>query len=182
MFVGERCFEGTRTFSTQGIDKAILNLFRMYGKTGENLLAFESDGAKDPLSYADDNGMGEDADISGFASADGESVSVLVYHHHDDWDLSENATVNLEIANLAFDDEVRIEHYRIDGTHSNAYPEWLEQGKPMYPSIEQRESIKAREGLELLHEPETQTVENGAIQLKFSMPTHSISLLVVKKT
>jgi xylan 1,4-beta-xylosidase len=34
MFVGERCFEGTRTFSTQGIDKAILNLFRMYAKMG----------------------------------------------------------------------------------------------------------------------------------------------------
>ena len=34
MFVAERCFEGTRAFSTQGIDKAILNLFRMYAKMG----------------------------------------------------------------------------------------------------------------------------------------------------
>jgi xylan 1,4-beta-xylosidase len=34
MFVGERCFEDTRGFSTQGIDKAILNLFRMYARMG----------------------------------------------------------------------------------------------------------------------------------------------------
>ena len=49
MFVGERCFEGTRAFSTQGIDKAILNLFRMYARMGTQQVAFESTGAKDPL-------------------------------------------------------------------------------------------------------------------------------------
>ena len=30
MFEAERCFEGTRTFSTQGIDKAVFNLFKLF--------------------------------------------------------------------------------------------------------------------------------------------------------
>lgn len=182
MFVGERCFEGTRTFSTQGIDKAILNLFRMYAKTGENLLAFESDGNKDPLNYADDNGMGENADISGFATSDGDAVSILIYQHHDNWDLNEESTVHLEIANLPFSGNVKLEHYRIDGNHSNAYPEWVNKGKPMYPSPEQREAIKAREGLEQLHESQMQAVDGGKLELAFSMPSHAISLLIVSKT
>ena len=59
MFVGERCFEGTRAFSTQGIDKAILNLFRMYARMGTQQVAFESTGAKDPLQYADLWGLDE---------------------------------------------------------------------------------------------------------------------------
>ncbi len=53
MFVAERCFEGTRAFSTQGIDKAIFNLFRMYARMGTQQVAFESSAAKDPLQYAD---------------------------------------------------------------------------------------------------------------------------------
>ena len=34
MFPGERCFEGTRTFTTQGIDKAVFNMFKIYGSLG----------------------------------------------------------------------------------------------------------------------------------------------------
>ena len=49
MFVGERCFEGTRAFSTQGIDKAILNLYRMYAHMGDQEVFFESSASKNPL-------------------------------------------------------------------------------------------------------------------------------------
>ena len=46
MFPGERCFEGTRTFTTQGIDKAVFNMFKIYGSLGNEKLSFESDGTK----------------------------------------------------------------------------------------------------------------------------------------
>ncbi len=98
MFVGERCFEGTRAFSTQGIDKAILNLFRMYAKMGTQELAFESSGAKDPLGYADLNGSGAAPDIAGFATLNGsQSLEVLIYNHHDDWDMSDEWTIELAV-------------------------------------------------------------------------------------
>lgn len=42
MFIGERCFEGTRVFTTQGIDKAIFNLFKLYARMGNRRLLFES--------------------------------------------------------------------------------------------------------------------------------------------
>ena len=34
MFEAERCFEGTRTFTTQGIDKAVFNLFKFFARMG----------------------------------------------------------------------------------------------------------------------------------------------------
>ena len=40
------CFEGTRTFTTQGIDKAVFNMFKIYGSLGNEKLSFESDGTK----------------------------------------------------------------------------------------------------------------------------------------
>ena len=49
--------------------------------------------------------MDEDADISGFATlTDGKSLEILVYNHHDNWDLKEDWEVELEVANLPFDD------------------------------------------------------------------------------
>jgi xylan 1,4-beta-xylosidase len=181
LFVGERCFEGTRTFSTQGIDKAILNLFRMYALMGTQAVAFTSTGAKDPLAYADLWGSGEPPDISGFAGLSGnKSLAVLIYNHHDDWDIDDDYTVELEIANLPFDStNLELRHYRIDRAHSNAYAEWVRQGKPMYPAPGQRAAIKAREGLELLEPPRRVLLYESKVRLSFTLPVHGVSLLSI---
>ncbi|MEN9935296.1 MAG: hypothetical protein RLZZ387_1875 [Chloroflexota bacterium] len=178
MFVGERCFEGTRSFSTQGIDKAILNLFRMYAHMGAEQIAFASSGTKDPLAYADTWGSAEESDVSGFAALSESGLDILIYNHHDSWDLRGEAVVELTVTGLpSGDGELVLHHYRIDAEHSNAYAEWLRQGKPIYPAPEQRAAIKAREGLELLEEPSTVTPQDGALHLSFTLPVHGISLL-----
>jgi xylan 1,4-beta-xylosidase len=181
MFVGERCFEGTRAFSTQGIDKAILNLFRIYAQMGEQEVLFASSSAKDPLAYADLNGFGEAPDISGFAALAGaKRLTILVYNHHDDWDLSGDYAVELEIENLPFTAPTLVlHHYRIDSAHSNAYTEWVRQGKPIYPAPGQRATIQARAGLELLEPPRTINPQAGKLHLNFTLPVHGISLLVI---
>ncbi len=181
MFVGERCFEGTRSFSTQGVDKAILNLFRMYARMGHQEVLFESTGTKDPLAYDDICGRGEEPDISGFATLSGnKSLEVLIYNHHDDWDVRGEYVVDVAIEHLPFEaQDLVLRHYRIDQFHSNAYPEWVRQGKPMYPTPGQRAVIKAREGLELLEPPRTITLEGRMVQVSFTLPVHSISLLIL---
>ena len=181
MFVGERCFEGTRAFSTQGIDKAILNLFRMYARMGTQQVAFESSATKDPLQYADLWGFTETPDVSGFATLTGaKSLEVLIYNHHDDWDRKDQVEVELEVANLPFGKEgLTLRHFRIDGSHSNAYAEWVRQGRPMYPAPGQYAAIKARDGLELLAPPQKLMLRDGKVKLSFTLPVHGISLLLV---
>src|ERR671932_561597 len=181
LFVGERCFEGTRVFSTQGIDKPILNLFRMYAKLGRQELLFESTGTQDPLSYDDRWGRGTPPEISGFATLTGnQSVEVLIYNHHDDWNEQGEYAVDLAVENLPFEaQELVLRHYRIDRSHSNAYPEWVRQGKPMYPAPGQQAAIQARAGLELVEPPRRLTLTAGKVQVTFTLPVHSISLLVL---
>jgi xylan 1,4-beta-xylosidase len=166
MFVGERCFEGTRTFSTQGIDKAILNLFRMYARMGSEELAFTSSAAPE---------------VGGFAALSGShSLQALIYHHNDDWDADDPCAITLEIARLPFETrDVTITHYRIDGTHSNAYAEWVRQGRPMYPAPGQYAAIKARDGLELLEPPRMITLDSDRLMLNFTLPGHGVSLLII---
>ena len=94
---------------------------------GTQELAFESSGAQDPLAYADLSGSGQAPDIGGFATLSGsKSLEVLTYNHHDDWNLSGEYPIELEISNLPFsENDLVLRHYRIDQSHSNAYAEWV---------------------------------------------------------
>ena len=178
MFVGERCFEGTRTFSTQGIDKAVFNLFKMYAKMGNKNIPFECSQAKDVLAYKDAFGTGEEPEVSGMASVSEKGdIQVLVYSHHDDYDISQEFHIELEVSNCSIGENCRIKHYRIDKTHSNAYTEWVNQGKPKYPLKEKYSAIKSRDGLELLKPEETAKIGEGKLKLRFMLPTHGISLI-----
>jgi len=182
IFVGERCFEGTRTFATQGINKAVFNLFKMYAKMGNRELSFRSSHEIDVLKYKDEFGRGEDPDISGMASVSGDgSIQVLVYSHHDDWDIEKEYDVELDICNISTMENASIRHYRIDKEHSNAYTEWKRQGSPKYPSKEQYEAIKGKDGLELFEPDKNIRVIDGKIKVEFKMPTHAVSLIEITR-
>ena len=181
MFEGERTFEGTRTFTTNGIDKPILNLFRMLSHLGNTRLQFSvSSMAKSPLNA---RGTDEAPHIDGIAAmSENKSVEVLLFSHHDDWDVYGEYDVKIEVANLPFaNDSVILAHYRIDKNHSNAHTEWVRQGCPSYPTPSQAEMIKSRQELEL-YEPRTQVpLMNGKLEKTISLPVHGISLLILAK-
>ena len=183
MFEGERCFEGTRSLTTRGIDKPVLNLFRMLALLGNKRLALESSLYQDPLTFKDDYGTEEGPVIDGIATASGnESVEILLYCHHDDWDVQGEYEVEIDVANLPFaDSQVKVAHYRIDQSHSNAYAEWVRQGKPNYPAPGQLCAIKKRENLELVEPIQNEILLDGRLKKKFTLPVHGISLLVVSR-
>ena len=180
-FEGERCFEGTRTFSTQGIDKPIFNLFKLFARLGEQRVALESSRDLDPLAYADENGTAEGPELDGWATLGGDdSMQVMLYCHHDDWDRRETFDVELDLTGLP-EGEYTLRHYRIDGEHSNAYAEWQRQGEPDWPNPGQYAAIRARDGLELLSEPAVLRVTADGARTGFSMPSHAVSLLCLTR-
>lgn len=178
-FVGERCFEGTRAFTTQGIDKAVFNLFRMYAKMGSKAISFDCP-QQDRLTDAGEaDGADEGCEVSGFAASDGYgNIQIMVYSHHDDWDNDKSYDVSLMIEGVSADSTIT--HRRIDANHSNAYAEWVRQGKPDYPEPEVYEKIKARGGLELFtgHTGVKQCA--GGVAVSFNMPAHAVSLIEIK--
>jgi xylan 1,4-beta-xylosidase len=181
MFEGKRYFEGVRSLATNNIDKPILNLFRMFGHLGEKRLALQSTGAQDPLTYADEHGAGYPPEIDGVATMSGNcSIEVLVWSHHDDWEVTGEATVEVEVVNLPWDsDQVRCRHYRIDDQHSNAYTEWKRQGAPQDPTETQLRVIHSREGLELLEPDQVVSLFGHRFRKTIRLPINGISLLVL---
>lgn len=183
-FVGERCFEGTRSFTTRGIDKPILNLFRMLAKLGHKRLRFESTKATDPLQFQDNFGLESDPYVDGLASMSGDSkIQILLFCHYSDWDVEGEYEVNLQVDNLPYDSsKVKVSHYRLDGDHSNAYNEWRRQGLPSYPSSAQVEAIKEREKLELLEPRSEVDLLDGKFKKELVLPVHGISMLIIEES
>jgi xylan 1,4-beta-xylosidase len=182
MFEGERCFEGTRTFSTQGIDKAVMNVFKCFAKLGAQLVSLDSSRGHNPEKYEDYWGTGAGAEINGWATLTGtKSLEALVYCHEDTWETESRYPVEFAAQNLPFKGPYKVTHYRIDKTHSNAYAEWVSQGRPDYPAGRQYEAIKARDALELAEPVKTVVPLDGKIKLSFDMPVKSVSLIVIEQ-
>ncbi len=76
-------FAGFRTLGTNGLDKPVLNVFRMFSKMSGRRLAVESDGAV-PLDVMLKQGVRGRPDVSALASLDERKLCVLVWHYHDD--------------------------------------------------------------------------------------------------
>ncbi|HEY8745756.1 MAG TPA: beta-xylosidase, partial [Chloroflexota bacterium] len=111
-------FEGLRTLSTNGIDKPVLNVFRMLARLGGLRLAMHSDAARDPLTTPGGDSAATPPNISGIAAIDGnDAIQVLLCSHHDDWDVTTTTTVALEILGLP-DGNYRVRQSLIDATHS----------------------------------------------------------------
>jgi len=90
--------------------------------------------------------------------------------------------VEFTVENLPFEGPYKITHYRIDKDHSNAYPEWVRQGRPEYPAGEQYAAIQRRSALELIGPVQTVAPLDGSkVKLSFDMPVKSISLVVIEK-
>lgn len=178
MFPEERCFEGTRTFSTQGIKKASFHVFSLLSKMGDQRLELTSSREKDILSSPAD----ELPEVSGMATRkeDG-SVQVLLYSHHDDWDIHFPSDVELNITGLQTTGEVRIQSYCVDGLHSNAYEEWSRQGRPLFPYGEQYTAIRKKGELTTWEPSQTAKVENGSVSLHLSLSAHSIVYFEISK-
>ncbi len=178
-FPGEECFAGTRTFTTQDIDKPILNLFRMLAHLGDTRLPLMSSGAHEARCADSAEGVSEAPDIDGVATRRGQSaVGVLIYCHHDDWEVQGEYTINMEVRNLAFlGPRVAVTQYHLDQLHSNAYTEWVRQGCPRYPTAAQMRAIKAREGLECCQPSTEVPLEAGTLTISLTLPVHGIALL-----
>ena len=181
-FEGERFFEGTRSlFTAAGIEKPVLNAYRMLGRLGDTRLAAESTRAW-PLDRLDAGEAGMPEEIDALAAAGPERVGVVVWRHADDQYASEApaADVTLRIERLPFRGQVAVTHWRIDAAHSNSHAAWRAQGEPQDPTEAQLHAIRERQGLERVAPDRIETVCDGALTLGLLLPLPSASLIEIQ--
>jgi xylan 1,4-beta-xylosidase len=173
-------FEGFRSLATNGIDKPILNLFRMVALMNGNRVSTSSSGQV-PLDEILAKGIHSSADIDAMATKGDREAAVLLWNYHDVDEPAAAAPTTVTIDGLPANvHRVLVTHYRIDDTHSNAYTVWKDMGSPQHPTTQQYAELKSIDGLQLLTSPEWMDVVNGTIKVSTEMPRQSVSLLHVK--
>lgn len=179
-FEGHPYFAGFRALATNGIDKPVLNVFRMFAKMNGERLALTSDGEV-PLDRMLRRGVRRRPDVSALASRDGNILAVLVWHYHDDDLPGPDARIDLTLSDLPLQSgQATVAHYRIDADHSNAYTVWKNMGSPQEPTPEQYAELEQAGQLAELAPAETLAISDGKLKLPFSLPRQGVSLLVVR--
>jgi xylan 1,4-beta-xylosidase len=176
-FEDQPYFYGYRTLATNGVDKPVLNLFRMLGLMGSERVPVRSSGAIG-VEQILKSGVREAADVDGLAARGERSVEVLVWNYHDEDSSGVDAPVQLSVAGLPAEGrKIMVRHYRIDQSHSNSYTVWKAMGSPQNPTPEQSVALKAAGQLQLLESPRWVESKGGAVNLTFAMPGQSVSLV-----
>ena len=180
-FEDQPYFAGFRALASNGIDLPVLNVFRMFGKMSGQRLRVESDGAVS-LDELLKGGVRSRPDVSALASLDVNQLFVFVWHYHDDDLPGPDAEVELALNGLPWPDgEARLQHFRIDAGHSNAFAEWQRIGSPPQPSPAQYAQLEKAGQLTSLGAPQTVRFESGGTTVRFKLPRQAVSLLVFER-
>jgi xylan 1,4-beta-xylosidase len=181
-FEDQPLFAGFRSLATGGIDKPVLNVFRMMSRMSGERLKTEGDHCV-PLNEILQAGVRGKPDISALASLDAEHrrLCILAWHYHDDDVPGDDADVELSLSNLPFDfGGASIDHYRIDHARSNAFSKWKEMGSPAKPTPEQYAQLLAAGQLAKLPEDSLTRTAGPTAKLGFTLPRQAVSLLTIE--
>jgi len=169
-------FEGFRTLATNGIDKPVLNAFRMFGLLGNQADKATSSGEL-PAEEIVRNGVRATPDIRTIAARRDHEIEVLVWNYHDDDVPAADAPIELTVDGLpASVTRVLLDHFQLDSQHSNAFTAWKKMGSPNSLSPDQREQLEKAGQLQLTSSPEWIPIENHAVHLRFPLPRQAVAL------
>jgi xylan 1,4-beta-xylosidase len=178
-FEGKPYFDGYRTLATNGVDKPVLNFFRMAGLMRGNRVSAISSGAA-PLDSILAHSVRQAPDIDALAASATGEAAVLLWNYHDDDVAAPGASIVVSMRSIPSSvHRVLLQHYRIDDQHSNAYTVWKEMGSPQNPTPEQYAKLQAAGQLQMLDSPRWITPQNGEIKLDVQLPRMGLSLLRV---
>jgi xylan 1,4-beta-xylosidase len=177
-FENQPWFHGFRDLATNGVDKPVLNVFRMLGMMTGDRVEVSGNFAYDYQSMLAGGVRGDKTDINAIASKGKNSVAVMVWNYHDDNIVDDGSPVSVTLKNV-LQGKVTLTHYRIDSNHSNSYEVWKKMGSPQNPTAEQISELEASGKLAMLSKPQKLKVKNNQLKIEMQLPRQAVSLLLI---
>ncbi len=175
-FEGQPWFYGFRDLATNGVDKPVLNVFRMLGMMQGQRVAVSGDLHYDFRTICDSGVRGSASDINALASKTVNAITVLLWNYHDKDVQDEGARVDVSVVNVP-GVAAMLYHYRIDANHSNSYETWKKMGSPQHPTADQVQRLQQSGELALLTKPAEIRIENNQAHVEMRLPRQGVSLL-----
>jgi xylan 1,4-beta-xylosidase len=148
------------------VAKPAFNAFRLLHRLGETRL---------PVAGGT---TGDGVNAAATASADGQSMQILVYNHVAGAraDSTASSLISLTVDNLPFaPGRFGIRHFVVDRTHANSHTAWVAMGKPQTPTREQW--AKLRDAADLCYYEASANVKGHSWTVSFPQNVSSVSLI-----
>jgi len=179
-FEDQPAFAGFRELATNGVDKPVLNVFRMFGmlggaKPGAVWVETESSGAQ-PLAQILASSVPGAPDVNAAATRNADEVDVLVWNYHDADLPAPAAQIHLTVDGLD-GKAVTAAEFRMDWMHSNAYRAWQQIGSPAHPTAEQTRQLEQASSLEQTTPDHTIPLDGGKAGIDLTLPRQGVALV-----
>jgi xylan 1,4-beta-xylosidase len=175
-FEDQPWFYGFRDLATNGVDKPVLNVFRMFGMMKGKRVLVQGSQMYDLKTMVDSSVRRKYNDVGGLAAKDKRTATVMLWNYHDDDVKNAALPVAVNINGLTAT-TVTVTEYRIDDEHSNSYEVWKKMGSPENPTKEQITILEKSGQLKTMGEAKKLKVTNGVLNIKLSLPQQGVSLL-----
>ncbi len=177
-FENQPWFAGYRSLATNGVDKPVLNVFRMLGMMTGNRVEVSGDLRYDFKTICDSSVRGKQTDINALACKDKNTVTVLLWNYHD-LDIKNNGSpIILNVEGIP-SGKATLTQYRIDNDHSNSYEVWKKMGSPQNPTTDQIDELEKAGQLEMHSEPDEIKITNNTATIKMQLPRQAVSLVKI---
>lgn len=175
-FEDQPWFYGFRDLATNGVDKPVLNVFRMFGKMGGKRVEVISPRMTKLQTIVDSSVRGAQTEIGALASIEKQTAGIMVWNYHD-LDLQGPAeSVKLSLSGVPAK-SVTVTHYTIDNNHSNSYTAWKKMGSPQNPTTTQIAMLEKAGQLETMGSPKSISVDSGKMEINIELPRQAVSFL-----
>lgn len=175
-FEDQPWFYGFRDLATNGVDKPVLNVFRMFGKMSGKRVEVQGSRMYPLRTFVDSSARGPQTDIGGLAAKSAKAASVMIWNYHD-MDIQAPAEpVAVTFTGLKATN-VTLTQYLVDNAHSNSYEVWKKMGSPQNPTKEQIATLEKAGMLETVGKPQKRKVTNGKLIVNTSLARQGVALL-----
>lgn len=174
-FEGQPYFAGFRSLATNGIDKPVLNVFRMFARMTGDRLRVQSDAAI-PLADLITTGVRSKPDLSALAARDGKRITLLAWHYHDDDLPGPDAALTLIFKDTPAG-HPKLTRTLIDEGHSNSFIAWQALGSPQKPTADQIRLLEDASRLTPASDQTELKSANGNTEIRFKLARQGVTLV-----
>jgi xylan 1,4-beta-xylosidase len=175
-FENQPWFAGFRDLATNGVDKPVLNVFRMFGMMKGKRVNVSGNRMYDLKTFVDSS-VRKQTDIGAIAVKDKNSATIMVWNYHDEDKQEAAEEINVTIDGLTAK-AITVTEYRIDNEHSNSYEAWKKMGSPQNQTAAQIAVLEKAGQLQIMNKPIKMKAKNKII-LKIQLPRQGVSLLKI---
>ena len=166
-FENQPWFAGFRDLATNGVDKPVLNVFRMFGQMKGNRVEAISNRMYNLNSILDSSIRKPQTDIGVLATKAEKTAAVMLWNYHDEDKADSKDVVSILLNKLPVK-MVTITEYRIDTENSNAYSEWKKMGSPQNPDAKQIAALEKAGQLKMIGKTRRFNTAGGAFEMELS--------------